>query len=154
MRFFDFFKARNSNLLSEPMTDFYDLLTKGNEVEIGERIYQRDLLSNDAVLACVNGVTYHCRAPNPNGRLMEKGREVSSNGQFLLLILTASWAPDKEDDLIPLIVTTGKKGVEIAGIVLPFDDLMPKLKGDVCSQIGELSAKWIVRKIRANSMSS
>lgn len=131
--------------------NFYHLLAHGSDEEIGSLVYSHDLLSTGELQTCVTGITFHCRAPNEECKLIEKARQHSSSGEFVLLIVVASWKQDTEDNFVPLIVGTQDGKTKIAGIVLPFDALMTKLKGDVCSQIGELSAAWIVRKMQARA---
>ncbi len=135
--------------MPDSFEDFYDALAHGSDAEIGSLIYRGELLTDVGRECCVNGVNFHCRAPNEDGHLLEKSRQFSSSGEFILLIVVASWQDDVEDNFVPLIVTPQNGQVKIAGIVLPFDGLMTKLKGDVCSQIGELSAAWVIRKIKA-----
>ncbi len=149
MGLFDFWKSKRANAMPDSFDDFYDALAHGSDGEINSFIYRGEILSDGERQACVNGITFHCRAPNEDGRLIEKSRQLSSSGEFILLIVVASWQDDVEDNFVPLIVTAQNGQVKIAGIVLPFDGLMTKLKGNVCSQIGELSAAWVIRKIQA-----
>lgn len=135
--------------MPDSFDDFYDTLAHGSDVEISSLIYRSDILTYDEKQCSVNGINFHCRAPYDDGHLIEKSRLYSSSGEFILLIVVASWQDDIEDNFVPLIVTSHSGQAKIAGIVLPFDALMTKLKGDDCSQIGELSAAWVIRKIQA-----
>lgn len=149
MGFFDLFISEHLNAMPESFEDFYQTLAHGSDTAISALIYHAEILDEGERQACVNVLNFHCRAPNKDGRLIKKSRQPSSSGEFVLLIVVASWKDDIEANFTPLIVTPKNGQVKIAGVVLPFSGLMAKLKGDVCSQIGELSAAWIIRKLEA-----
>jgi hypothetical protein len=146
MGLFDFLRTRGA-FGGDAFEAFYEILCHGADAEIASHIYRRDLLTSGEVQSAVNGVTFHCRAPNRDGRLSEKERVLSPDATFILLMVVGSWVEDSEDNLVPLIVNVGSRRIEIAGIVLPFDGLMMKNLGSAASQIGNLSATWVARKI-------
>ena len=150
MGLFDFLRKQRV-FGTETFDKFYELLCHGADAEIALHIYRRELLTLGEIRASVNVVTFHCRAPAKDSKLIEKERRLSSNGKFVLLIVVGSWVPDEEDNFVPLIVSLESKRLEIAGIVLPFDGLMMKNLGAAASQIGELSAAWVARKIAIGS---
>ncbi len=146
------FLQRPSAFGTEAFEAFYEILCHGGDAEIASLIYRRHLLSPAEIRSSVNAIAFHCRALNKDGRLIEKERVLSPNATFVLLMVVGSWAEDNEDNLVPLIVSLVSRRIEIAGIVLPFDGLMMKNLGSAGSQIGNLSAFWVARKI-ANDMS-
>ncbi len=62
-----------------------------------------------------------------------------------MLIVLPSWKPDAESNYVPLIVKPHGDQFVVAGVMMPFNDLMPFLdEGD--ANIGELTAEWIAIK--------
>lgn len=131
--------------MPDSFDDFLDALAHGSDAEIGSFVYRGERLSESARQVCAGILTHHCRASQTDGRLLEKSRHAS--GKFLLLIVCASWQDDVEDNYTPLIITLCESQVKVAGVVMPFDDLA-QLKKEEYTEIGELTATWIIRKMQ------
>ncbi len=125
----------------------FETLAHGSDAEIGSLIYRGEALSDGAKLACANVLNIHFRAPDADGRLIEESRHAS--GKFLLLVLSPAWKDQTEENVAPLLVTSQNGEAKIAGVMMPFNDLIPDFPADERKQIDELSAVWIMRKVQA-----
>lgn len=124
----------------------YNVLAHGTDAEIDGTIYRQDRMSPNATRVCTGILTYHFRAPTEDGHLIEKA--IVTSGAFSMLIVLPSWKPDTESNYVPIIVKNADHDFAIAGVMMPFNDLMPHLD-DGDASICELTAEWIVRKTKA-----
>lgn len=123
----------------------YAILAHGSDDEIDEVIYRSNEMTPSATRVCTQTLTHHFRALNEHDKLLEKA--VSTSGDFSLLIVLPTWKPDTESNYLPIIVRPHANGLVVAGVMMPFNDLMPYLdEGD--SDIAHLTIEWIVRKTK------
>jgi hypothetical protein len=147
----DLFKSNRNEPAAKSFDGLLKILTHGDDEQIGSLIYRGERLSQGARQACVNVLSHHFRSSSDPG-FIEKSRHQS--GKFTLLILAAGWEDDVEENTVPLIVTDQGKKSMVAGMMFPFDDLAGILSARECSEIGSLTAVWIIRKQSGHSASA
>ena len=118
----------------------YAILMHGSDADIDGMIYRASDMSPDATRISAGIVSHHLRTTDESASLTLIDSVVS--GEFTLFVLGRSWT----DGETPLIVHTPT--ATIAGIMMPFNDLSPLLAGTESASIADLSAQWIVRKVR------
>ncbi|MEP6902932.1 MAG: hypothetical protein ABJA66_14360 [Actinomycetota bacterium] len=133
--------------MTDSLDSLFETLAHSSDAEIGSLIYRGETLSDGALQACANVLNIHFRAPDADGRLIEKSRH--SSGKFMLLVLAPTWKDQTEENVAPLIVTSQNGEAKIAGVMLPFNDLIPDFPKDDRSEMDKLSAIWIMRKLQA-----
>lgn len=124
----------------------YNILAHGTDADIDSIIYRNDRMSPSVTRVCTGILTHHFRALTEDGQLIEQA--VVRSGAFSMLIVLPSWKLDTESNYVPIIVKDATRDVAIAGVMMPFNDLIPHLDQDD-AEIGELTAEWIVRKTQA-----
>jgi hypothetical protein len=129
------------NLESFSFESFLATLVKGND-EVKLSIYLGDKMSEVEKEVCQNLLNYHFHSSDLSGVLQEKERHIS--GKFVLLVLSPSW---KENEETPLILTLENEIPKSVGIMLPFNDLLPLLSKEDSTEIGELTAFWVLKQI-------
>jgi hypothetical protein len=148
----DLFKSHRNESAANSFESLLDVLAHGNDEQTVSLLYRGEHLSQGARQSCVNLLSYHFRSPFSEQGLIEKSRHQS--GKFTLLILAPSWKDDVEQNIVPLIVTGQGEQSRGAGVMLPFDDLTGILSEKECSEIGALTAVWVIGKQQSHSASA